>query len=105
MKASMIISLIALSLSISARPRKLPVYRPKPQAKGVVVVKASVTSRVKRYAQEEARRQFEEKLADAKADCASFVEGQEVETTMKVGKPGYNRRYMTRIKLTGKCND
>ena len=104
LSALSIVLLLATSTAM-AKPRKVPTAKKVTLPAGMVMVTASATSKVKSVAQEMAMDNFEAKMAVLEMNCPNMIELKSSESTMKIGKPGYNRRYISKISMTAECNN
>ena len=103
--SALTITLLLASSAALAKPRKVPTANNESLPAGMVKVVASATSKVKSVAQETAMDRFEAKMAILEMNCPSMIEIKSSESTMKIGKPGYNRRYISKVSMTAKCNN
>ena len=106
MKFSALSSVLLLATSTAmAKPRKVPTANKVTLPAGMVMVSASATSKVKSVAQDMAADNFDAKMAKLEMECPNMVELKSSESTMKIGKPGYNRRYISKISMTAQCDN
>ena len=102
MKKVLILCVALASVSTIAKPSKF--RHRKPRRVDSNMIRVSATSQSKTVALERAESKLQDAIYERQERCPSLAEVSTSTKTMKVGKPGYNRKFIAKKEMTFSCN-